>query len=318
MNDEKSLNTETPPNRATPRRLIIDTDPGVDDAIAILLALAAPDTEVLGLTAVGGNVPLARGARNALALLQAAHRADLPVARGAARPRTGRYHPSIKFHGPGGLSLRLPNPTATTIPQTAADFLHEKLTAQPGQITIAALGPLTNLSRLEQHHPGALRQAAGIAIMGGAVNAPGNVTPQAEFNIHSDPLSASHIFESGNPIALADLAASRQVYVTRQQAAAISAHTRIGQLSLQILQGWFHRDPQRQRFEFYDPLAVAMVLDPAVATVRRVTLQTGTAPGEHWGETTIAGEPGPVALADQVDAPRFFALLRSTLGWHGI
>ena len=312
------MKDETSPNHATPQRLIIDTDPGVDDAIAILLALAAPDTEVIGLTAVGGNVPLARGVRNALALLQAANRPDLPVARGAARPRTGRYHPSIKFHGPGGLSLRLPNPTATTIPQTAADFLYERLTAHPNQITIAALGPLTNLSRLEQHRPGALRHAAGLAIMGGAVNAPGNVTPQAEFNIHSDPLSASHILESGYPLTLADLAASRQVYVTRQQAAAISAHTRIGQLALRILQGWFHRDPHRQRFEFYDPLAVAMALDPAVASARQVTLQTGTTPGDGWGETTIAGEPGPIALADQVDAPRFFALLRDTLGWRGI
>ena len=147
------MKDETPLNRATPLRLIIDTDPGVDDAIAILLALAAPDTEVLGLTAVGGNVPLARGVRNALALLQAAGRPDVPVTRGAARPRTGRYRPAVQFHGPGGLSLRLPNPTATTIPQTAADFLYEKLTANPNQITIAALGPLTNLSRLEQHHP---------------------------------------------------------------------------------------------------------------------------------------------------------------------
>ena len=312
MNDEILL------NRATPRRLIIDTDPGVDDAIAILLALAAPDTDVIGLTTVGGNVPLARGARNALALLQAANRADVPVARGAARPRTGRFRPAVQFHGPGGLSMRLPNPTATTIPQTATDFLHEKLTAQPGQITIAALGPLTNLSQLEQQHPGALRQAANIAIMGGAVSTPGNVTPQAEFNIHSDPLSAAHILESGYPISLADLAASRQAYVTRQQATAMSADTPIGQLALQILQGWFHRDPHRQRFEFYDPLAVAMVLDPAVATVRPVTLQTGTTPGDGWGETTIAGEPGPVSLADVVDAPRFFALLRSTLGWRGI
>lgn len=318
MNVETSLNTETPPHRATPRRLIIDTDPGVDDAIAILLALAAPDTEVLGLTAVGGNVPLARGVRNALAILQAAGRPDLPVARGASRPRTGRYHPSIKFHGPGGLSMRLPNPAATAIPQPATDFLHQKLTAHPNQITIAALGPLTNLSRLEQQHPGALHHAAGIAVMGGAVDAPGNVTPRAEFNIYSDPLSAAHILESGYPIALADLAASRQVYATRQQATTMSAHTPLGQLAMRMLQGWFHRDPHRHRFEFYDPLAVAMALDPEVTSVRQVTLKTGTEPGEHWGETTAVGEPGPVALADQVDAPRFFALLRDTLGWRRI
>ena len=103
----------------TSQRLIIDTDPGVDDAIAILLALAAPEAEVIGLTAVGGNVPRARATRNALALLQAAGRTDIAVARGAARPRPfdrlrGRFHPSVAFHGPGGLSVRLPEPTAAT------------------------------------------------------------------------------------------------------------------------------------------------------------------------------------------------------------
>ena len=305
-------------NRARPRRLILDTDPGVDDAIAILLALAAaPGAEVVGLTTVGGNVPLARATRNALALLQAAGRADLPVARGAARPLSGRFQPSAQFHGPGGLSARLPNPATTAIPQPAADFLAEKLATDPGRITIVALGPLTNLSRLEQRHPGALGQAAGLVVMGGAVDAPGNVTPRAEFNVYSDPLAAAHILESGYPVALADLAASRQAYVTRQQAAAISADAPLGRLALRILQGWFARDTQRQRFEFYDPLAVAMALDPAVATVRPVTLQTGVTPGERWGETTVAGEPGPVGLADRVDAPRLFALLSELLGWRG-
>lgn len=299
-------------------RLILDTDPGVDDAIAILMALAAaPRVEVVGLATVGGNVGLARATRNALALLQAAGRAEVPVARGAARPRAGRFRPAAQVHGPGGLSVRLPNPAAGPIAAGAADFMAERLAAEPGRITIVALGPLTNLARLEERHPGSLGRAAGVAAMGGAVNAPGNVTARAEFNIYSDPLAAAEVLESGCPVALADLAASRQVAVTRGQAAGLSADAPLGRLALRILQGWFDRDARRERFEFYDPLAVAMALDPAVATVRRVAVKTGTAPGEGWGETVDSGLPGPVSLADAVDAPRFFALLGGLLGWRG-
>jgi inosine-uridine nucleoside N-ribohydrolase len=99
-------------------RLILDTDPGVDDAIAILLALAAPRVDVAGLTTLGGNVPRARATRNALALLQAAGRLDIPVAQGAARPLTGRFRPSVAFHGPGGLSARLPEPASGPVGET--------------------------------------------------------------------------------------------------------------------------------------------------------------------------------------------------------
>ena len=210
-------------NRGRALRLLLDTDPGVDDAIAILMALAAPGAEVVGLTTVGGNVGRARATRNALALLQAAGRAEVPVARGAARPRLGRFRPSVDVHGPGGLSVRLPNPAAGAIGLDAADFMADRLSAEPGRITIVALGPLTNLSLLEERHPGALGRAAGVVVMGGAVNARGNVTGRAEFNIYSDPLAAAQILESGYAVGLADLAASRQVAVTRGQAGGLSA-----------------------------------------------------------------------------------------------
>ena len=311
----------TNPERAL--RLILDTDPGVDDAIAVLLALAAPHAEVAGLTTVGGNVPRARATRNALALLQAAGRPDIPVARGAARPRPfdklrGRFRPSVAFHGPGGLSVRLPEPTAKPIQQTAVDFLAESIESSPGRVTVVALGPLTNLSRLEDRRPGILNRTAGVVIMGGAVETRGNVTPKAEFNFHSDPLAAAHVLGLGSPATLVDLAACRQVGISREQAAGLSAGTPLGQLALRILQGWFARDARRERFEFYDPLAVAMALDPAVATVRRVALNVVTAPGEAWGQTRIANEPGPIALASKVDESRFFELLRGPLGWRGI
>lgn len=302
----------------TPIRLILDTDPGVDDAIAILLALAAPQAEVVGLTTLGGNVPRARATRNALALLQAAGRPDVPVARGAARPLSGRYRPSVAFHGPGGLSARLPDPSSGIMEQTAVEFLRETILSETGQVTVVALGPLTNLSRLESRHPGSLSQAARIVVMGGAVETRGNVTPRAEFNFHSDPMATAHVLGLGIPTSLADLAACRQVRISRQQAEGLTADTDLGRLALRILQGWFALDERREKFEFYDPLAVAIALDPGVATVRHLSLSVGTSPNDRWGETTVVEMPGAVAVADQVDEHRFFALLGRLLGWKGI
>ena len=290
----------------------------MDDAIAILLALAAPQTEVAGLTTLGGNVPRARATRNALALLAAAGRGDIPVARGAARPLAGRYRPSVAFHGPGGLSARLPEPPAQAVEPTAVDFLEAQLTAGPGETAVVALGPLTNLARLEQRRPGILGRSAGVVIMGGAVETRGNVTPRAEFNFHSDPVAASRVLALPNPMTLADLGACRQVGISRAQALALASDTPTGRLALRILHGWFARDPRRERFEFYDPLAVALALDPGIATMRRVSLGVGVEPGDGWGETTVSGEPGNVAVASRVDAPRFFALLGEALGWRGV
>ena len=303
-------------------RLIIDTDPGIDDAVAILLALAASQVEVVGLTTVGGNVPRARATRNALALLQAAGRDDIPVASGAARPRTGRYTPSVAFHGPGGLSVRLPDPSRSPVSETAVEFLSREISSSPGSVSVSvvALGPLTNLSRLQDRHPGVLGETERVFVMGGAVETCGNVTPRAEFNFHSDPLAAAHVLGSGLPIQLADLAACRQVGISREIAESLTAETALGKLALRVLQGWFRRDQGRQRFEFYDPLAVAMALDPGVATVRHLALAVGAERGDGWGETVVLQEPGPVAVAvaDQVDAGRFFALLEEVFGWRGL
>ena len=298
-------------------RLIIDTDPGVDDAVAILLALAASQVEVVGLTTVGGNVPRARATRNALALLQAAGRDDIPVAAGAARPRTGRYTPSVAFHGPGGLSVRLPDPSRSPVSETAVDFLSREISSSPGSVSVMALGPLTNLSRLQDRHPGVLGEAERVFVMGGAVETRGNVTPRAEFNFHSDPLAAAHVLGSGLPIQLADLAACRQVGISREIAESLTAETALGKLALRVLQGWFRRDRGRRRFEFYDPLAVAMALDPGLATVHNLALAVGTERGDGWGETVVLQEPGSVAVADQVDVGRFFALLEEVIGWRG-
>ena len=291
-----------------PIQLIIDTDPGVDDAIAILMAMASSEIEILGLTTVGGNVPLARATRNALSLLQAASRSDIPVAKGASRPLRGKFAYAPRFHGPGGLSQRLPDPANGPVEDGAVKFLYDQLTGERGEAVLVALGPLTNLAVLLREHPNALEQAKQIVVMGGAVNTPGNVTPEAEFNFYCDPVAADIVLSSRLPITMVDLADCRQVKINREQALGLKSATPLGRLMLDMLQGWFHREPSREEFEFCDPLAMAIALHPAIATATKVDLDVGIEKDELLGATSETGGPGEITLAQDVDSSRFFAL----------
>ena len=289
-------------------QFIIDTDPGVDDAIAILMAMASSEIEILGLTTVGGNVPLARATRNALSLLQAASRSDIPVAKGASRPLRGKFAYAPYFHGPSGLSQRLPDPANGPVEDGAVKFLYDQLTGERGEVVLVALGPLTNLAVLLRERPIALEQAKQIVVMGGAVNTPGNVTPEAEFNFYCDPVAADIVLSSRLPITMVDLAACRQVKIGREQALGLKSATPLGRLMLDMLQGWFHRELSREEFEFCDPLAMAIALHPAIATATKVDLDVGIENGELLGATSETGGPGEITLTQDVDSSRFFAL----------
>lgn len=308
------MNPQTLYPAKDPAKVIIDTDPGVDDAIAILMALAAPSLDVIGLTTVGGNVPLARTTRNALALLEYAGRSGVPVARGSPSPIRGRYQYASVVHGKSGLSRKLPNPKTEPIKAAAVDFLATRLRDSPGQITLIALGPLTNLARLLTRHPDALRLAAALVVMGGAVDVPGNVTSDAEFNFYSDPEAASLILSSAIPLTLVDLAVCHQVAINREEAGRLKARNRLGALAVQLMANWFRRDASRKRFEFYDPLAMAVALDPEIITTRSVTLTVETADPARLGATRVTAEGGPIALAQRVDRRGFFDLLEALLG----
>ena len=183
---------------------------------------------------------------------------------------------------------------------------------------LVALGPLTNLARLLLEWPAALEQAKNIVVMGGAVNTPGNVTPRAEFNFHSDPVAAEIVLSSRLPITLVDLPACRQVGISREQALGLRSAHPLGRLVLDVLQGWFRREPSRQRFEFYDPLALAIALEPAIATVVKVDLDVGLEENESWGETSETGGPGEISLPQQVNVARFFWLLEVLLELEGL
>ena len=210
------------------------------------LKINLPIVELVGITTVGGNVTVARSTRNTLALLDYAGREEVPVAQGAAKPLQGRYGYSHKFHGNSGLSRRLPNPTSRPVDEPALDFLEEKLLAQPGEINLVALGPLTNLALLHIRNPDALKQAASVVVMGGSVQGRGNVTPYAEFNFYSDPVAANTVLRSGVQLTLVDLWACRQVYISKNEANYLRSSTRNGNLATQILINWFAKDAERE------------------------------------------------------------------------
>lgn len=296
-------------------RIIIDTDPGVDDAIAILMALAAPSVEVAGLTVVGGNVPHARGLRNALALLDFVGRSEVPVLRGSSRPLKGRFASAKHFHGASGITRRLPQPTTRPLPQRSVDFLAAQLARFPGEITLVAIGPLTNLARLERQYPGSLAKAASLAIMGGSVDSPGNITPHAEFNFYCDPLAAHEVMNAGVPLTLVDLAACRQVFLSRDEALRLRSRRPMGKLALEIVQNWFRADRGRESMLFYDQIALAAALCPKVLTTRQVQLAVQI-DGDEAGATQTAAAGGPIALAKEVDVEQLMALMGDWLGWE--
>ena len=302
--------------------VVIDTDPGVDDAIALLMALSCPQIDVVGLTTTAGNVPIGPATRNALAILERVGRADIPVARGATRPLRGRYAYARHIHSAEGLTYPLPPPALRATDTGAVRFLSETLRANPGAVTVIALGPLTNLARLHRDQPSVLPLAKSLLVMGGAVQTPGNVTPHAEFNFYSDPTAARLVLESGIPITLIDLAPCQQVFLTREDVAEARPSTESGNLAERLLAGWFGSDPARERFYMYDPLTLVAAVDPHAINFRSVTLTVddsmSTDDSVLWGRCRVLDETrGPILISEPggVDVPASLRLIRELLGW---
>ena len=186
-------------------KVIIDTDPGTDDAIALIAALNSPELDVAALTAVTGNTSLENAARNALGLLAFMSRSDIPVHLGADAPLVGEFELGENYHGPGGMTVPLPDPETTPNPLPAERYISQAARDSDGDLAIIALGPLTNLALALRRDPDAMSQVGEILVMGGAVEVGGNVTPYAEFNIYDDPRAANVVFDSGVPVTLIGL-----------------------------------------------------------------------------------------------------------------
>ncbi|WP_170338262.1 nucleoside hydrolase [Ruegeria arenilitoris] len=309
----------------TARKIIIDTDPGQDDAVAILLALASPDEiEVLGITAVAGNVPLELTAKNARIVCELAGRTDIPVHAGCDRPLKRPLITAEHVHGKTGLDGPvLPDPQMPLAEGHGVDFIIDTLRAQdPGTVTLCPLGPLTNIATAFQKAPDIVERIQEIVLMGGAYFEVGNITPTAEFNIHVDPEAADIVFKSGVPIVVMPLDVTHKALVTKPRNDAFRAlGAKVG-IAVAEMTDFFERfDKEKYGSEgapLHDPCVTAYLIRPELFSGRHVNVEIetqsdltlGMTVADWWGVTDRT--PNALFIGD-VDADGFFALLTERL-----
>jgi len=306
------------------RAIIIDTDPGQDDALAILLALASPELEVLGVCAVAGNVPLARTSVNVRKVLELAGRSDVPAFAGADRPLLRPLVTAEYVHGKTGLDgADLPEPTLPLDPRHAVDFIVETVMSRPAKsVTLCPLAPLTNIALALAREPRIAERLQGIVLMGGGVFEGGNRTPAAEFNIYVDPEAARRVFASGADVTFIPLDCTHQALTTAARTAAIRA---LGTPVAQAAAGWldfFERfDEDKYGTDggpLHDPCVIAYLLRPDLFSGKRVAVEIETASeltrgmtvADWWG---VTGAAPNATMIRNVDADGFFALLTERL-----
>jgi len=309
----------------TARKIIIDTDPGQDDAVAILLALASPDEiEVLGITAVAGNVPLELTAKNARIVCELAGRTDIPVFAGCDRPLKRPLITAEHVHGKTGLDGPvLPDPQMPLAEGHGVDFIIDTLRAQyPGTVTLCPLGPLTNIATAFLKAPDIVERVQQIVLMGGAYFEVGNITPAAEFNIHVDPEAADIVFKSGVDIVVMPLDVTHKALVTKPRNDAFRAlGTKVG-IAVAEMTDFFERfDKEKYGSDgapLHDPCVTAYLIRPALFSGRHVNVEIetqsdltlGMTVADWWGVTDR--EPNALFIGD-LDADGFFALLTERL-----
>ena len=294
-------------------KAIIDTDPGTDDALAIAMALNSPDLDVLGLTTVGGNASLADTTRNALALAEWLGRPELPVSRGAFRPVRGSFSYAYHYHGPGGLTVRLPRPSGAVMPLRAPDYLAYMAYTHPGELVIIALGPLTNVAQAIRGEPRMRKWVKHIYVMGGAVHVAGNVTPHAEFNIYSDPVAAGEVLWSGIDTTLIGLDVCGEPVLTPADIEGSDAASAGELLAREVVRGWFALRPDGDRYMLCDPLTVAAAVRPELFEHERAAVSVETEDGDRLGKTTARYGEGSVRVARAVRAAEATAVVKEML-----
>lgn len=305
------------------RDIIIDTDPGQDDAVAILLALASPELNVLGLTCVAGNVPLAATTRNARRLRDLASRPDLPVMAGCDRPLARAPVTAEHVHGADGLAgVDLPEPALPSDPRPAVEFLIETIRARPERsVTLVALGPLTNVATALSRAPDLAARLAGIVLMGGGHRALGNVTPAAEFNIHADPEAADIVLRAGAEVTIVPLDVTHKALVTPARNAVFAAAGTPVARAVAGLTDPAGRESARhggQGVPLHDPCTIVWLLRPDLFAARRVNvmvetqseLTLGMTVMDWWG---VTGRAPNAQVLHEIDAEGFFALLADRL-----
>ncbi|WP_171136433.1 nucleoside hydrolase [Ruegeria sp. HKCCC1038] len=307
------------------RKIIIDTDPGQDDAVAILLALASPDEiEVLGLTAVAGNVPLELTAKNARIVCELAGRPDIPVYAGCDRPMNRELVTAEHVHGKTGLDGPvLPDPEMPLADGHGVDFIIDTLRAHaPGTVTLCPLGPLTNIATAFEKAPDIVERVQQIVLMGGAYFEVGNITPAAEFNIYVDPQAADIVFKSGADTVVMPLDVTHEALVTPHRNDAFRAlDSKVGHAVAEMTDFFERFDKEKYGSDgapLHDPCVTAYLIQPELFSGRFVNVQIettspltmGMTVADWWG---VTDHPPNALFISDVDADGFFKLLTERL-----
>ena len=301
--------------------IIIDTDPGQDDAIAILLALASEELDVLGVCAVAGNVPLTLTERNARALVELSGRTDVPVLAGADRPLERPLVTAEHVHGRTGLDgADLPEPSLSLAGTDAIDWtVRTVMTREPGTVTLCALGPLTNVAAALQREPTLAARLQEIVLMGGGYFEGGNITPMAEFNVYVDPEAADIVFRSGARITMAPLDVTHKALMSRAFIDRLDAlGTATGRASAGML-GFYERfDVEKYGTgggPLHDPCVIAWLLRPNLFKGRDCSVQIETQSELCRGATVVdwwnvwPHESANAHVLNEIDADGFFDLI---------
>ncbi|MBA0601475.1 probable uridine nucleosidase 2 isoform X1 [Gossypium raimondii] len=318
-----------------PKKIIIDTDPGIDDAMAIFVALRSPEVEVIGLTTIYGNVYTTLATRNALHLLEVADRTDIPVAEGSHVTITFCTQKGTKLriadfvHGADGLgNQNFPPPEGKPIDMSATDFLVEQANLYPGKVTVVALGPLTNIALAIQQDSSFVKNIGQIVLLGGAFAVNGNVNPAAEANIFGDPDAADIVFTSGADVLAVGINVTHQVILTDSDRETLaSSNGKFAQYLLKILEVYFnyHHDAYSTKGVYlHDPTAMLAAINPSLITYVEgaVRVQTnGITRGltllynkqKRFAEITEWSDQPSVKVAVTVDAPAVLKLVLERL-----
>ncbi len=301
-----------------PVPVLLDCDPGHDDAIAILLALASPELQVLGITTVGGNASLERVTENALRVLALAGRPDIPVAAGAAHPLRGPLRTAAHVHGESGLEgPALPAPLSSPVAEDAVAFLARTIAGHPAAVTLVPTGPLTNVATLLANHPELRPKITRICLMGGAIGE-GNQTPAAEFNIWVDPEAADVVFGAGIPVTMMSLDVTHQAIVWEEE------YRRLGETGgrasklvaglLAYFQGFHERVYGWRGTPIHDAVAVAHLVRPGLVETRRYSVAVELEGRLTRGRTVVdvrgvTGTPANADVGVSIDREAFVDLL---------
>ena len=281
-----------------PFRVIIDTDPGVDDALALLLAMRSPELQIEAITPVAGNVPLELTLPNALRMVEIAGRTDIPVAAGAKSPLVRRLVTATYAHGENGLGGAVfPEPKTKPVNQPAAELIRQIVRQFPGEVTLLTIGPLTNIATALNTDPELAGMVRALVMMGGSLSG-GNITPAAEFNIYVDPEAARIVFQSGIPITMVGLDVTRRTSLTEGHLRQLQAgQNPVSQAAATIARNAIEHNRERGFVvgpNMHDSLAVAGFLDPSILKLKEYYVDVETTgeltAGETLGYSPDAGD----------------------------